>query len=271
MSNFTNEFLRWALGGDARHDPNRPQGKTRDLWGAVLALTATTGHGALIATPPSPLPVPFAVEIRFSADGVTYSTVSPVDDVQFAVIKTLDEMGGVIRERVNVARGDAFPYCQLAARSVSIAVESFTPGEFDGPRLWVSAVLVPTATYECPSVIAVATRTRLEGWGVTDGTVETHRYSIAEIESAVIPFPAFGASALRASLILCNDSDVDVYVGFGPSSANPPDQFGVIKLNPGDTYESPPGGYQGPVTLSVDTGSTDPNGYVLATQGLFTS
>lgn len=256
-------------------DPSRAQWNGR--WGNVERLFTrsntngkTTSTFVMVPTVPTPRPVAFL--IRFSIDGVTWHATNPSSTatVTFRLTEQIDLKAGEVIDTFSCSQDQGQPFSQIITTGLTMTATISSSDEFNPDALFVSVAACPVCCVDgdvSPDVTPPATVTRPQAWSLSG----RNRFSIAEIVAAQpTPFPVLTADTDRSQFFVSNRSNVEVMVSLGPGAIlDPGADFGSFVLQPGDTYESPPGGYSGGVTVAVETGAVDADGCVLVTEGTY--
>lgn len=241
-------------------DPRRAGSNTP--WGKVHQLTQEAPRYTFISTDILDRPAPWALQLRFSLDGVTYtphvpSTYTAGRGVMFTVTRSVDQKSGQFTEQFDLLADDAQPFCSIIARALTITAEltTDTPGVFT--PIFVQAVVCLVSNIDCetiaPPVAPVA------GFDVT---------TFAR-QPAVIATPyVFPAAATRAIAIITNQSTANLYVNLGVGvSVAPGAEFATVVLPGNVSAGFSQANYRGQITMEFD--ATDATGYALVTQGFY--
>lgn len=254
--NMTDQVQWEGLGpsdGDERVDPrmfNHP-------WGKVLKLTADKPSAALVQTESFPRPFPWAIQARFSVDGITFTPTVPASwggTVTFRFVKSFDIKTGPAPETFVLEAEDALPICSLIARSLAVSVR------IDGEsvlNLWIQFVVCPTQQIDCAELVPVPPVVPA-GFDTTLTTRDPADSSV----TYTVP-----ANPNRAYFVITNQSSAPLFVHLGVGVVTDEGlEFATIVL-PGNAV----GGYEvlnyrGVITWKF--ADDDATGYALATEGI---
>jgi hypothetical protein len=267
-NNIPDSYVRAVMGKPG--EPPIP-GNTRGRWGQLIAL----GNGQprrkqLISTDVYPMPVPWAVQFRFSTDGVTFTPAIPAGfsggELVIEILKGIDQQSSPSQEEIRLVAGDVVPFCNLIAQSLQIS--AFV--DVEGPAsIWVQAIATIVSNVDCADIVGpIAGKTV-----VVDGydTSLSTRFA-----ASGIVFPGsvnlLFANPLRRQFFIQNDSDTDFGVLFSNTEAiswTPGSEQLSLIIPAGNnlTYESFVGCYRGRVVGSTKPGGPTPVGFVLVTEG----
>jgi len=228
-------------------------------WGNVVRSVAKTASArvGLVKTATYRHARPFALQVRFSLDGLTYAPEWPLNEpAQIVITKSFDPKTGPATEVVNFAAvGDTFPTCSLLARGFT-ATFSFM-SETGGATVYIQAVAAPTSNIDCADAKG---SDKPAGW--TD--IIVHRYPADSSFATNV-----AAVNNRASLVIVNMSTANLFVLLGDGGVNtdPGSENATIVL-PGQAAAGTQfSDYRGPFSFRFD--ADDSEGYALVTQGLY--
>lgn len=243
---------------------SRPPGNSRARYGRVVFLEAgAASQSAMVVTDQTETPATYAIQVRFSSDGVTFAAITPTA-ITFEVRRGLDQLGGNVSDFYALGVGDTFPVCGLIGNIITVIAK--------GPEnpVWVETVIAPTTSIDCQneSPTPAPTVTQQRAYNVAT----TSRYTVTEIASSPTStgVPVCVDNPTRAQLYIQNNSGVPVIVGRDVASLEPGNEAGVFILPGGISaiHEWGPGGWSGPVHINVAPGAVD-TGYVLVTEGSY--
>lgn len=243
--------------GHREGDERLPQRKDylNRRWGATTKLELGR-NATLVVTGLFDNPLPIGFQLRFSADGVTYSATMPANcGVDVTLIKSFDPKAGPASETFPLDPGDAQPMCQVIARSLTINMRT---AETASQPVWVQAVACPLTALDCDAVIPPPATPAAQF-----STTTTARYPAVTANTYNI-----AANARRAYLVIVNQSAANLYVHLGSGvSITPGAEFATIVLPPSAVAGYEVLNYTGEVYFRFD--ADDASGYALLTAGLY--
>lgn len=251
-----------------------PPGNARDRYGNTEHLySAPTGSQvkaqAFVATSPYQNPIPWAIQMRFSTDGVTYRPRVPGSaqcDVKVTISTGFDALGGRATESFQLEAGELPSLCMIIASQLDIIAEAMPHVPDAGPTtngdVFVKIVAAPLSSIACAEILGEEV---VPGYG--DVTSVRIPITAGPPPTSYLALPA---NANRAQFIVQNNTDADVMLAFDAgANVDPGSEHGVIVIPAGSKggYESPIGGYKGPVSISIAVGVT--TGFVLVSEGVY--
>lgn len=238
--------------GDLRL-PHRRQPNQR--WGATILLELGK-NATVVATPIFDNPLPIGFQLRFSLDGQTFSSTMPAGrGIDVTLIKSFDPKAGAAKETFPLDPGDAQPFCQVIARSLTINVRS---AETSLGALYVQAVACPLTALDCDIVVPPPPTTPA---GMTTRTIGRYPAVAASTYN-------LAANTSRGLLNVANQSAANLFVSLGTGvTITPGSEFATIVLPPGAFAGYEVLNWHGTVTFRFD--ADDGSGYALVTEGLY--
>lgn len=229
-------------------------------WGKVVKLHGDGKSVGLVDTEVFPRPFPWAIQARFSTDGITFTPTVPSGwggTVTFRFIKSFDVKTGPAPETFVLEADDPLPLCALIARKLAVSVQIDGESVLD---LWVQFVVCPTTQIDCADIVGPASATtRLTPF--TDGVA-------TRIPATSAPTTLIPAETRRAYALIANMSAVNLFIRLGDGvSTTPGDELATIILPPGAFAGYEVLSYTGVITMKFD--ADDGTGYALVTQGLY--
>jgi len=234
-------------------------------WGKVVKLSLTAGVGVslrsagLVATEAFPRPFPWAIQARFSTDGVTFTPTIPATwtgQIRFDFVKSFDVKTGVAKESFILDPGDGLPLCALIARALTVTATLLGEGALD---IWVQFVVCPTTAIECGEL---SPSSPVPTFGITTPNIVTRFPAVAAVDYEIPAEPT------RAVITFANMSAVDLFVCLAVgANATVGDELATIVLPANAVAGYEIAGYVGVVTFKF--AADDSPGYVLVTRGFY--
>jgi hypothetical protein len=240
-------------------DPRRAG--TDTPWGKVHQLTQESPRFTFVSTDILDRPAPWAMQLRFSLDGVTFTPEVPATypaarGIEFTITRSVDQKSGQFTESFELFAGDAQPFCSVIARALTISAR-LTSDSTNFTPLYVQAVVCIVSNIDCEAVAPPV--------APVPGFVNT----------AIARFPAQTAAATlilpdptRALFSISNQSAANLYVALaGVVNITPGTEFATVVLPPnvGAGYEVL--NYRGAIAFQFD--ADDASGYAIKTEGLY--
>lgn len=171
-------------------------------WGKVARLTSGTAGNRTSLTFVqtdiiSPTPIPIAIKLRFSEDGITYTPEVPAlfgGNMIIDLIETIDMKSGPFKESFTLAPGDPMPICATIACALTLSVKL----DGEDTAIFVQAVAAPTTMIDCADVTPAG-----------DSIPAGFNTVTSQFPAAVLDLPSLPANARRAYLLVVNESAVD--------------------------------------------------------------
>lgn len=272
VGNMTDENQIRGLGPRAG-DTDASHTTLNHPWGKVVLLSPAVGPNqskrtiAAVQTEVFPRPFPWAIQARFSTDGVNFTPTIPgtwTGQLLVDFIKSFDVKTGPARESFTLEPGDGLPICALISRALTVNLTLLGEGAL---QLWVQFVVCPTTMIDCdelnPTPTPTPTPSTPAPYGIAVPNVST-RFPAVTATDYSIP-----AEPTRAILTIVNQSAVDLFVlfGAGPAQITPGDELATVVLpaNAFAGYEL--AGYVGVVAFKF--AADDSPGYALVTRGYY--
>lgn len=239
-------------------------------WGKVVHLVPTSEvNGTLrtvaaVQTEVRPRPFPWAIQARFSRDGVNYTPIIPASwtgQLAVDIIKSFDVKTGPMRERFVLNPGEGLPICALISRSLTVNLSLLGENSLE---LWVALVVCPTTQIDCGELIPnpPPTPTTPAPFGITVPNVVT-RFPAVTATDYSIP-----AEPTRAVVTIVNQSAVDLFVTLGtPTQITPGTELATVVLPANSFAGYELAGYVGIVSFKF--AADDAPGYALVTRGYY--
>lgn len=243
---------------DASHKTlNHPWGKVVHLV-PFASVNGTLRTVAAVQTEVAPRPFPWAIQARFSRDGITYTPTIPASwtgQLAIDIIKSFDVKTGPMRERFILDPGDGLPVCALISRSLTVNVSLL--GE-NALELWVALVVCPTTQIDCAELRGPAAEIPI---GYTD-------LGIARFPAQTATPTIYIAHPRRAMFTIVNMSAANLFVALS----------GIVNITPGTEVASIvlPGNasaaysvinFRGTISFRFD--ADDATGYALVSEGRY--
>lgn len=224
-------------------------------WGSTgfLALGRSV---SLVITPLFDDPCPIGFQLRFSADGVSYSSVMPPNcGIDVKLTKSFDPKAGKATEFFGVDPGLSQPVCMIIARSLTITAQT---AETALQGVWIQAVACPLTALDC-DVVVPPPPTTPAGYAST---------TIARYPAVTADQYNLAANPKRAMVTVSNQSAANLFVSLhGAVDITPGSEFATIVLPPGSFSGLDYDNYQGEVFFQFD--ADDDEGYALVTEGFY--
>jgi len=227
-------------------------------WGQVATLHPGESK-TLITTQMFPINMPIAYQLRWAlrpTGPFTPALPAPIDGVRVQLLKSIDLRTGQADEEFTLFGGQAQPSCVLICRKLSILMTSLV-GE-GGANVSIQAAVCPVQNIDC---------NELRGRGDGYALITQQHFTQTQLATPIV---VLAPNSRRAQFFVQNQStNSDVIVQMGTDAAFGPPPVGVMILPAGinGIYESPIGGWTGPVSISFSNGTGD--GGALITEGTF--
>ena len=237
--------------GDER--PRRPR-YPNARWGATLVLELGKST-TLVVTPIFDDPWPIGFQLRFSTDGVSFSSTMPVGcGVDVTLTKSFDPKAGPAAEKFGIDPGQTQPMCQVIARSLTITMKT---AETALTGVFVQAVACRLTALDCETAVPNPTPPA----GIT--STSTARDAAVTANTYFVP-----AAATRGLLVIVNQSAANLFVHLGVGvTITPGGEFATVVLPPNAFGGFEAVNYRGVVTYRFD--ADDADGYALITEGFY--
>jgi hypothetical protein len=277
LDNLTDE-MQWAGLGPAQGDEmpdrrifNHPWGKTTLLSAVGIPSKGIPAQltDQLVQTEAYPRPFPWAIQARFSLDGVTYTPRVPATwggTVTFKFRKSFDLKTGQATETAVLIADQALPLCSIIARALAVSVTIEGESVLD---LYVQFVVCPTQQIDCTELVGEGTA------GPSEAEITTF---IPTEDSIGAPgVLVLGRNANRKMLIFENNAETACYIalsnndlGAAPPGSEVP-RWSIL-LPPGISAQYGMTGsgdtWKGKVFVAFDDVDGDPpSGQLMITEG----
>lgn len=231
-------------------------------WGKVHQLTQQAPSLTFVITPVFEQPIPMAIQLRFSLDGITYtphvpSTYTAARGVEFTLIRSIDPKSGQFQESFELLADDAQPFCSVIARSLTVGARLTTDSPGSYTPLYVQCVVCPVSNIDCDAVSPPVAPVP----GFADATIA--RFAAQTLlPTVILPNPR------RALFSISNMSAANLYVALaGTVNITPASEFATVVI-PGNVA----GGYsvenyRGAIAFQFD--ADDATGYAVKTEGIY--
>lgn len=263
MKDVPNEMI-WRPG-----DPP-PPGNTRDRFGNTARLYSAPALGqlsaqAFVSTSTYENPIPWAIQIRFSTDGVRWFSRIPAGvgcDIRFNFSSGFDQLGGRALETMQLETLELPTVCMIIASQLEVTATAVPHVPDAGPttdgNVWVKVVAAPLNSIACNEILGEADNVS----GYDDFANSNFFPDPSSAVEALAPNPN------RKQFILNNRTNMNVTVKFGDLPLVVGGEATFV-MEPGWVYESPTTGlYKGRVVVRSEEGDDTPDGFFLAGEGI---